>query len=136
MANLPTIEEPNNTYTLKNISELYNIHHDVKKVYHFQYKSEKSANNFGNLPQSLLDKDSHHMIHAIESHYVTDNKKNLIMKSTDSKIGSHTIAYDHIPENYRFDIIDSTLDGKTLVIYDKAIKKPDEKTKENQTVLA
>jgi hypothetical protein len=111
-----------NTYTLQSIDELYNNHHNINRIYHFQYKTEESAVNFGNLTLSLLDKDSHHTIHEVQSYYVSTNKKNLVMKSGDSKVGDHIIAYTHIPENYKFDIITSVLDGKTLVIYDKNIQ--------------
>ena len=121
MAKLFNINE-SNTYTLQSIDELYNTHYNINQVYHFQYKTEESAVNFGNLTQSLLDKDSHHTIHDVQSYYVSANKKNLVMKSGNTKIGDHIIAYTHIPENYKFDIITSVLDGKTLVIYDKNIK--------------
>lgn len=122
MSNFPNIENPNNTLTLKNISELYNTHNNISKVYHFQYKTDQSATNFGHLHQSLLDKESHHIIHSVKSYRVSNNKKNLILESGDRTIGSHVIAYDHIPDDYRFDIIDSILDGKTLIIYDKCNK--------------
>ncbi len=115
--------DTSNTYTLKSIDELYNAHSDINRVYHFQYKSEKSAENFANLTGSFLDKESHHTIHDVESSYVSENKANLIMKTNNTKVGSHVIAYNHIPEDYRFDIISSPLDGKTLVIYDNAFKK-------------
>ena len=120
MAKLFNINE-SHTYTLQSIDELYNTD-NINRVYHFQYKTEESAVNFGNLSQSLLDKDSHHTIHDVQSYYVSTNKKNLVMKSGDTKIGDHIIAYTHIPKNYKFDIISSVLDGKTLVIYDKNIK--------------
>lgn len=121
MAILFNIDE-SNTYTLQSIDELYNTHHNINRVYHFQYKTDQSAVNFGNLSLSLLDKDSHHTIHDVQSYYVSTDKKNLVMKSGNTKIGDHVIAYTLIPENYRFDIITSVLDGKTLVIYDKNIK--------------
>ncbi len=122
MAPLLNFDE-SNTHTLQSISELYNTHYDIKRVYHFQYKSDESAVNFGNLAQSLLDKTSHHTIYDVESCYVCENKKNLILSPTKNTSGTHTIAYSLIPNNYRFDIISSPLDGKTLVIYDKHIKK-------------
>ncbi len=128
--------DESNTYTLQSISELYNTHNDIKRVYHFQYMSDESAANFGNLSQSLLDKTSHHTIYDVESCYVTEDKKNLILNPTKKTVGTHTIAYSLIPNNYRFDIISSTLDGKTLVIYDKNIKKKgfddDNKNKDQQ----
>ncbi len=116
--------DESNTYTLQSIDELYNTHFNINRVYHFQYKTEESAVNFGNLAQSLLDKTSHHTIYEVESCYVTENKKNLILKSAKNISGTCTIAYSLIPNDYRFDIISSPLDGKTLVIYDKNIKKP------------
>ncbi len=111
------------THTLQSIDELYNTHFNINRVYHFQYKTEESAANFGNLSQSLMDKNSHHTIYDVESCYVSENKRNLILKSA-KKISTHTIAYSLITNDYRFDIISSPLDGKTLVIYDKNIKKP------------
>lgn len=115
--------DTSNTYTLKSIDELYNTHSDINRVYHFQYKSEEAAKNFANLTGSFLDKESHHTIHDVESSYVSENKTNLIMETNNSKIGTHVIAYNHIPKDYQFDIISSPLDGKTLVIYDNAFKK-------------
>lgn len=111
------------THTLQSIDELYNTHFNINRVYHFQYKTEESAANFGNLAQSLMNKNSHHTIYDVESCYVSENKRNLILKSA-KKISTHTIAYSLITNDYRFDIISSPLDGKTLVIYDKNIKKP------------
>lgn len=119
--------DESNTYTLKTISELYNTHFNLKRIYHFQYKTEESAVNFGNFSQSILDTSTHHTIHDVVEYHVTDDKRNLILKSSSDKVGAHTIAYSLIPDNYRFDIISSALDGKTLVIYDKNIKKPEQK---------
>lgn len=124
MAVLLNFDE-SNTHTLQSIDELYNTHYNIRRVYHFQYKSDESAVNFGNLAQSLLDKTSHHTIYDVESCYVTEDKKNLILTPTKNTAGTHTIAYSLIPDNYRFDIISSLLDGKTLVIYDKHIKSVD-----------
>ena len=123
--------DESNTYTLQSISELYNTHFDIKRIYHFQYKTEESAVNFGNFSQSLLDKSTHHTIHDVVSYHVTGDKCNLILKSSNDKIGDHVIAYSLIPDNYRFDIISSPLDGKTLVIYNKHTKKPGQDDKTN-----
>ncbi len=127
--------DESNTHTLKFIDELYNTHNDIKRVYHFQYMSDESASNLGNLAQSPMDKSSHHTIYDVESCYVTPDKKNLILTPTKKTFGTHTIAYSLIPDNYRFDIISSPLDGKTLVIYDKHIKTNEfDKVNKNQQV--
>jgi hypothetical protein len=114
-----------NIYTLKNISELYNQHSNINKFYHFQYKTIEVANEkFGNFALSIMDKETHHSIYDELSCYVTDNKNCLVLKPKSnvlkpkSNVRKHVIAYNNIPENYRFDIITSQLDGKTLVIYD------------------
>ncbi len=121
MPELPVIEETN-THTLRSIDELYENHKDVNRIYHFQYKNEESAKNFGNLPMSLLDKSSHHTIFEVDSCIDNTYPNNLIVRSK-NKLGDLTIAYGLIPDNYRFDVISSKLDGKTLVIYDKHINR-------------
>ncbi len=121
MQELPVIEETN-THTLRSIDELYKNHKDINRIYHFQYKTEESANNFGNLPMSLLDKSSHHTIFEVDSCIDNTYPNNLIVRSK-NKLGDLTIAYGLIPDNYRFDVISSKLDGKTLVIYDKHIHR-------------
>ncbi len=121
-----------NITTLQNISELYNQHYDINKLYHFQYKTQEASDNmFGNFQLSILNKDTHHTIYNVLSYKVTENKTNLILESGIPNIGTHTIAYNTIPNNFRFDIITSPTDGKTLVIYDTSIlkEKPDTNTK-------
>ncbi len=62
---------------------------------------------------------THHIIYNCICCTLSENKKNLIIKpEPESNVIQHTIAYHKISENYRFDIITSPLDGKTLVIYD------------------
>ncbi len=109
-------------YTLQDISELYNNHYNINKVYHFQYKSEDIAKEkFGNFQSSILDKDTHHSIYNVLSHKVINNQ--LILESDNKQVGKNTIAYNKIHDQYRFDIITSPIDGKTLIIYDTNIKK-------------
>ncbi len=121
-------------YTLENIEELYTVYYDINHYYHFQYKTLESAENFGDLAKSILDKSCHHTINDIDSYQVLNNKTNLILESKDSKNGNYVIAYTRIPENYRFDIIISPQDGKTLVIYDNAVKdKSNESTDSNNS---
>jgi len=113
--------DTNNSYTLQSIDELYTTYHDIKHVYHFQYKSEESACNFGDFSKSILDQSSHHSIFDAESCQATSSKT-LVMKTKNKKIGDYVMAYSTIPKNYRFDIICSPLDGNTLIIYDNHIK--------------
>jgi len=128
MSNQVNFEE-SITRTLKTIDELYDTNLEIKRVYHFQYKTEETANNFGKLLESIADESSHHTIYDVVSYKISDNMKNLIIKTTNPKVGEHVIAYTLIPPNYRFDIVTTPLDGRTLVIYDKNICKPDEKVK-------
>jgi hypothetical protein len=124
--------DKSNTHTLQSIEELYTTHFDINRLYHFQYKTEESATNFGDLSLSFLDKSTHHTILNVESSSVSENKKNLFIKP--NKTETLVIAYTYIPKNYQFDIISSPLDGKTLVIYDKHIKKSNSNTEKSNII--
>lgn len=103
-------------YTLQDINELYKTYYNINKYYHFTYKTEKTALNFGNYELSLIDKECHQFI--LDDVTSVSQENSLILTSSNKK---HTIAYDHIPKNYQFDIITSTIDGTILIIYHKKV---------------
>lgn len=102
-------------YTIKDISELYNRISDIKKFFHFQFKNAESAKNFGSLPESIADTDSHHILVDVESISIEPNN-NIRIKPMGQK-SDFVLAFTNIPKNYRFDIVNSSAYGKSLVIY-------------------
>ena len=107
-------------YKLQNINELYQIYNKINRYYHFIYKTDELLKNFGNFELSILDKDCHHTILENVISHISQNSKNLILTSKYNKC-QHVIAYHCIPENYKFEIINSQLDGNMLVIYQNKI---------------
>lgn len=105
-----------NIITLQDITELYKIHNNINNYYHFVYKTDELSNNFGNFSLSILNEKCHHTILKNVKCHLYNN--NLILTVNKYR---HTIAYNSIPKNYRFDIITSIIDGKSLIIYENKI---------------